>query len=273
MNTKQLTASLCIGLCIGLAPSPLCAQSDDNETPKRVMDEGILIGAGTSQVKDTYLSPFTYNGWGARILNERMTLLGGDRAMRQQILSVDLSFTKNPAENVSDFGAFVDYSVTFFYHNHRQSSKAFRFLPGASAHLMGGFIYNTRNGNNPISAKVDVGLSLSAIMLYTIKTKKSPLVLRYQIDVPVAGAFFAPPYGISYYEIFNEGNLSDIIALNSFHNKIAVKNYLTLDVNSGNSTMRLGYLGNLYATNINSLETLVFSNTFMIGWVKRFTVQ
>jgi hypothetical protein len=272
MNTKQLIASLC--LC--LAPCALCAQNDDiqptdNEKPKRVMDEGVLIGAGTSQVKDTYLSPFTYNGWGARVLNERMTLLGKGRTMRQQILSVDLSFTKNPAENVSDFGAFVDYSITFFHH--RQSSKAFRFLPGASAHLMGGFIYNTRNGNNPISAKVDVDLALSAMMLYTIKTKKGPLVLRYRIDVPFAGVFFAPPYGISYYEIFNEGNLSDITALNSFHNKIAVKNYLTLDVNVRNSTMRLGYLGDWYATNINSLETLIFSNTFMVGWVKRFTVQ
>jgi hypothetical protein len=249
---------------------PLFAQFNSKEV-QREMNEGTLVGFGTSQIKDTYLSPFNYSGWGARILNERMSLLCNRSFSRQQIINVDISSTKNPAENVNDFGAFVDYSLTYYYHIH--ASDNFRLLPGASVHLMSGFIYNTRNGNNPLSAKVDIDLGLSVIMLYTFRIKKYPLTLRYQADIPFGGVFFSPAYGISYYEMFNEGNTSDIIAFNSFHNKLVLKNYATIDIPVHGSTLRLGYLGNLYYSDTNQINTRILSNSFMIGWVKKFLLR
>jgi hypothetical protein len=253
-----------------LLACPLFAQFNSEDT-ERGMNEGTLAGIGTSQVKDTYLSPFTYTGWGARIFNERMTLLRNMRFSRQQVISVDISSTQNPAENVSDFGAFVDYS--FAYHYRIRAGENFRLLAGASTHLMGGFIYNTRNGNNPLSAKMDIDLGLSVLMLYTFRISKYPLILRYQGEVPFAGVFFSPPYGSSYYEIFNEGNTSNIIALNSFHNKVTLKNYVTLDIPVRNTTLRLGYLSSWYSSNTNYLETSILSNTFMLGWVKKFVMK
>ncbi|MDR1557874.1 MAG: DUF3316 domain-containing protein [Tannerellaceae bacterium] len=249
---------------------PLSAQFNSEEV-QREMNEGTLAGFGTSQVKDTYLSPFNYSGWGARILNERMSLLRRMNFFRQQIISVDISSTQNPAENVNDFGAFVDYSLTYYYRI--RTGNNFSLLPGASAHLMGGFIYNTRNGNNPLSAKVDIDLGLSVIMLYTFRIKKYPLTLRYQADIPLGGIFFSPPYGISYYEMFNEGNRSEIIAFNSFHNKLALKNYATVDIPVHGSTLRLGYLSSLYYSDTNQIDTRILSNTFMIGWVKKFVLR
>jgi hypothetical protein len=245
---------------------PLFAQFNSEETP-RGMNEGTLAGFGTSQVKDTYLSPFTYTGWGARILNERMTLLRDLRFSRQQIISVDISSTRNPAENVNDFGAFVDYTLA--YHYRIPSGANLRLLPGAFAHLTGGFIYNTRNGNNPLSAKVDIDLGLSALAIATFKA----IVLRYQVELPLGGVFFSPPYKSSYYEIFNEGNTAHVIALNSFHNKVALRNYLTVDIPVHNSTLRIGYLNSLYYSNTNFLETRILSNTFMLGWVKNFVLK
>jgi hypothetical protein len=249
---------------------PLFAQFDSEEV-RREMNEGTLAGFGTSQIKDTYLSPFNYSGWGARILNERMSFLRNKNFSRQQIINVDISSTKNPAENANDFGAFVDYSLTYYYHIH--ANDRFRLLPGASAHLMGGFIYNTRNGNNPLSAKVDIDLGLSVIMLYTFRTKKFPFTLRYQIDIPFGGVFFSPPYGISYYEMFNEGNTADIIDLNSFHNKLALKSYATIDIPIHGSTLRLGYLNSLYYSDTNQINTRILSNSFLIGWVKKFLLK
>jgi len=148
-----------------------------------------LFGFGNSQVKDTYLSPFDYTGWGGRILNERMTILPSKRFSRQQMISVDISSTKNPAENVNDFGTFVDYSLGYHY---RLVRGKFSWLAGTTAHLMGGFIYNTRNGNNPLSAKVDIDLGLSVILFYTFTINEHPLTLRYQGELPFAGIFFAP---------------------------------------------------------------------------------
>jgi hypothetical protein len=249
---------------------PLSAQVNGEEAP-REMIEGTLAGFGTSQVKDTYLSPFTYTGWGARIFNERMTLLRGLRFSRQQMISVNITSTRNPAENVNDFGAFVDY--TFAYHRRIQSGTNLWLMPGAFVHLMGGFIYNTRNGNNPLSAKVDIDLGLSILAFYTFKISKYPIALCYQVELPFGGVFFSPPYKSSYYEIFNEGNTAHVIDLNSFHNKVALRNYLTIDIPVHNSTLRIGYLNSLYYSNVNYLETRILSNTFMLGWVKNFVLK
>lgn len=255
-------------MCVCFIPR-LSAQTEQEESP-RVMNEGTLIGAGTSHVKDTYLSPFNYSGWGMRILNERMKIIrpGNGRFSRQQIINVDISSTKNPAENVNDFGAFVDYSLG--YHYRLDVTPDFRVLAGSTAHLLGGFIYNTRNGNNPLSAKIDIDLGLSLITLWNFHIKKLPLTLRYQAELPFAGIFFSPEYGASYYEMFNLGNLSDVVTFNSFHNKFALKNYLTVDIPARSFTLRLGYLNSLYYSDTKDIKTRIISNTFMIGWVKEF---
>ncbi|MDR0749858.1 MAG: DUF3316 domain-containing protein [Tannerellaceae bacterium] len=262
---KRITGLLLLCLCLIRLP----AQSIEEELPK-AMNEGTLLGAGTSHVKDTYLSPFNYSGWGIRILNERMKIIGQGRGnfSRQQIINVDITSTKNPAENVNDFGAFMDYSLG--YHYRLEASPAFSILTGASTHLLGGFIYNTRNGNNPLSAKVDIDLGVSLIALWKFRINKLPLTLRYQGELPFAGVFFSPEYGVSYYEMFNIGNLSDVVTFNSFHNKFALKNYLTADIPIHSSILRLGYLNSLYYSDTKNIETRIISNSFIIGWVKEF---
>ncbi len=232
------------------------------------MNEGTLIGFGTSQIKDTYLSPFNYTGWGMRILNERMKIIGKGNFSRQQIINVDISSTKNPAENVNDFGAFADYSLS--YHYRIKANHNLKILTGLSGHLMGGFIYNTRNGNNPLSAKIDIDLGLSIIALWSFRIKNNPFTLRYQGELPLTGVFFSPEYGASYYEMFNVGNLSDVISFNSFHNKFALKNYVTLDIPVSSFTLRLGYLNSIYKTDVKEIKTHIISHSFMIGWVKEF---
>lgn len=262
---KRITGLLLLCFCI----IRLSAQSIQEELP-RAMNEGTLIGAGTSHVKDTYLSPFNYSGWGVRILNERMKIIGPGNGnfSRQQIINVDISSTKNPAENVNDFGAFVDYSLG--YHYRFDAVPGFRVLAGTSAHLLGGFIYNTRNGNNPLSAKIDIDLGVSLIALWNFRIKRLPLTLRYQAELPFVGVFFSPEYGASYYEMFNLGNLSDVVTFNSFHNKFTLKNYFTIDIPVRSFTLRLGYLNNLYYSDTKNIETRIISNSFMIGWVKEF---
>jgi hypothetical protein len=264
---KKITGFL---LMCFVAHHSLFAQFYANDIPLG-MNEGTLAGVGTSQMKDTYLSPFNYTGWGARIFNERNTLLRKRPFSRQQIISVDISSTKNPAENVNDFGAFVDYSFAYHYRLHVVPDVG--VLLGASAHLTGGFIYNTRNGNNPLSAKVDIDFALSFLTFCTFRINNRPVVLRYQGDLPFGGVFFSPPYGISYYEMFNAGNVTDVIAINSFHNKFALRNYVTVDISVRASTLRLGYLNSLYYSDTNDIQTQILSNTFMIGWVKKFILR
>lgn len=254
--------------CLCMAGT-LFSQNSKDEVPRSV-NEATLIGSGIYNVRDTYLSPFSYNGWGIRILNERMRTvkLLDYKVSRQQIINVDISSTHNPAENVTDFSGYVDY--TLGYHYRLSLSPRLKLLAGGAGHFMGGFIYNTRNGNNPASAKADMDINLSVIALYNMQVKNTPLTIRYQGEVPFVGIMFAPHYGQSYYEIFNEGNTAGVFPFNSFHNKLAFNNYLTIDFPVSNWTIRAGYLNSFYRTDVNHIKTRVVSHSFMIGLVKEF---
>lgn len=245
------------------------AQEDLRDEPWSV-NEATSIGIGGYNIKDTYLSPIKYTGTGFRVMNERMKVvaLANYRFSRQQVINVDLSFTDNPTETASNFSGFIDYSLG--YHYRMQPLSDLKVLIGPSVRGLLGFVYNTRNGNNPANMKLDIDLNISAMAIYNLKIKNYPITLRYQIDMPFMGMLFSPHYGQSYYEIFNEGNDSGIVRLSSFHNKLAARNYLSADFPIANFTVRVGYLNSIYKTDVNSIKGHIISNSFMIGLVKEF---
>lgn len=236
----------------------------------RSVNEGTLIGAGGYKMKDTYLSPEKYGGPGFRFMNERMRLtkLLNSKVSRQNRVGVDISSTINGAENANFLSAFADYSLG--YHYRLIPDPYFKILIGGSAHGMLGMVYNTRNGNNPLTVHADIDLKFSVIAIYEFRIKKYPFTVRYQFETPFMGALFSPVYDQSYYEIFSLGNTAEIFSFNSFHNKFAMQNYLTIDFPVGNITIRTGYLGSCYSTNVNEIDRYIISHNFMLGFVKEF---
>ena len=186
------------------------------------------------------------------------------RVSRQQIISVDLASTDNAASTATDFAGFIDYTLGYYYHLPTVLPDL-KLLAGGAVHGMGGFIYNTRNGNNPASAKADIDLNISAMAIYKLRVKEYPMTLRYQFTIPFAGVLFSPHYGQSYYEIFNLGNASGVVQFNSFHNKFAMKNFFTVDFPVCNFTIRAGYLNSSYRTDVNGIQSHIISHSFMIG--------
>ena len=263
---KNITYLVIFSLFMAL---PMWAQSYKEDDPWSV-NESTMFGAGHYNLKDTYLSPLKYTGWGVRILNERMKVvrLADYNISRQQFINVDIGSTTNPAENATNLTAFADYSLG--YHYRFCVAQNLKILAGASSRAMLGFIYNTRNGNNPASAKADIDLNISAMAIYGLNIGSKTLTFRYQMEVPFAGVFFSPHMGQSYYEIFNLGNTSGVIQFNSFHNKLAMKNYLTMDLPVGNYTLRFGYLNSMYYTDVNHIESHIVSHSFLFGFVKEF---
>lgn len=245
------TITLLIGILLICCGMPIKSQSNENDIPWSI-NSGTMVGIGKYNLMDSYLSPGAkskYTGLGLRVLNERMKMvrLANYRVSRQQIINVDLAVTENAASTATDLAGFVDYSLGYHYHL-PQVMPNLKLLAGGAAHGMLGFIYNTRNGNNPASTKVDIDLNLSAMAIYQVRIKNYPLTFRYQFQIPFAGVFFAPHYGQSYYEIFDLGNASGVVKFNSFHNKFAMKNFLTVDFPVGNLTLRAGYLNSSYRT-------------------------
>ena len=251
----------------------VAAQSDPKDEPWST-NESTMIGIGGYNLRDTYLSPGTdinYTGWMARILNDRMkvTRLAGYKISRQQMINVEFGSTTNGAETSREYAGFVDYSLGYHYRFTNLPVPGLKILTGASARINGGFIYNTRNSNNPVSGKGDFDLNLSAMAIYGFKIKNFPLTLRYQMEIPVAGVLFSINKGQPYY-FLSQGDTDGIIRFSSFHNKFAMKNYFTLDIPVASFTVRTGYMNSMYRTDVNGIKTHVLSNAFMIGIVKEF---
>lgn len=246
-------------------------KGDDDTRDLRSINEGTVLGVGGYQMRDRYLSRVDYGGVGFRFMNERMRLLkSGDRGSRQNIVNVDVSSALNGAERANLLSAFVDYSLG--YHYRFLPDPYFKILVGGSARGMLGMVYNTRNGNNPMTVHGDVDLNFSLLAIYEFHIKKHPLAIRYQFEIPFLGVLFSPVYDQSYYEIFTLGNTAEIFNFNSFHNKFAMRHYLTLDFPVGNMTVRTGYLCSYYSTNVHQIDRHIISHNFMLGFVKEFVV-
>ncbi|MDR2679201.1 MAG: DUF3316 domain-containing protein [Tannerella sp.] len=245
-------------------------ENEIDYTDLRSINEGTLVGVGGYRMKDTYLSPEKYGGLGFRFMNERMRLtkLSGYKVSRQNIVNVDISSTMNGAENANFLSAFVNYSMG--YHYRFLPDPYFKILVGGNVRGMTGMVYNTRNGNNPMTVHADVDLNLSLIAIYEFYIKKYPLTLRYQFETPFAGVLFSPVYSQSYYEIFSLGNTAEIFNFNSFHNKVAMRNYFTVDFPVGGMTLRMGYFGSFYSTEIHDIDRYIISHNVMLGFVKEF---
>lgn len=247
--------------------SSLSAQT---EALPRSTNSATLVGMGGYNLMDTYLSPGApernYTGVGFSVLHERMqmTRLADQRISRQQLFRGELARTENGAATATDLAGFATYSLGYHYH-FTAPLPDLQLLAGVMAQGWLGFIYNTRNGNNPASTKADADLRLSAMAFYTLRIKGYPIRLRYHGAIPFAGVCFSPHYNQSYYEIFDLGNHSGVVQFNSFHNKWAYQQLLTADFPVGALTLRVGFLGNYYRTDLNAIQSHVVSRSFVIG--------
>ncbi|MDR2627291.1 MAG: DUF3316 domain-containing protein [Dysgonamonadaceae bacterium] len=250
-------------------PALLCAQ--ENEMPVDLSYRSAMIGIGSYSLYDTYLSGqrTLYRGWGVRILEDdmKMTRLLHGRVSSQQLVNFDFSSTKNTAKTATNYSLFLDYS--YGLHVHFKPLPNLRLLAGPQVNVFLGAIYNTRNGNNPVSPKVTANLGFSGIADYRFRIKKQALAVRYQLDIPLAGGMFSQDYGASFYEI-SLGNRDGLFLFASLHNQWILKNYLTIELPLRPFTVRLSQLCHLYRTDVRSLQTHINSNALMIGLVKEF---
>jgi hypothetical protein len=254
----------------GVGKIMLKNDDDVDYTDLRSVNEGTLLGVGGYRMNDSYLSPEKYGGIGFRFMNERMRLtkLSEYKISRQNIVNVDISSTMNGAENANFLSGFVDYSVG--YHYLFLPDPYFKIKIGGSIRSMFGMVYNTRNGNNPLTVHADIDLNFSLIAIYEFHIKKHPIAIRYQFETPFAGVLFSPVYNQSYYEIFSLGNTAEIFNFNSFDNKFAMRNYCTFDFPLGGMTVRAGYFGTYYSTHIHRIDRYIISHNLMLGFVKEF---
>ena len=181
------------------------------------------------------------------------------KMLLQNQFRIQVGITDNPTSSSSEYWGSLYYNLNGYYPFY--ADRDLRLFAGGGLDAALGGIYNVRNSNNPGSLKTFLNLDISLMAIYNWRS----LTLRWQLSSPFLGTLFSPEYGHSYYEIFTLGNNRGTVHLASFHNQIALRNYLTVDIPIYNVTLRTGYLWDFYSTDVNRLVTTTNTHQFVIG--------
>ncbi|MCF0198219.1 MAG: DUF3316 domain-containing protein [Bacteroidaceae bacterium] len=222
----------------------------------------LFLGVGGTRQADTYLSPLEYRGAALSVM-----------ALSQRSLERNTNF-------VFRTQTLLQYAPLYRHHFLTEHSGDLHFAfgwdrqwkkdhwtmavgPQAEAHLGG--TYNLRNGNNPANARTGVAFGLHARVQVVIPVKRQRLPVDYDLQLPIVGARFAPQYGQSYYNLFEQGRYDHNIAPTHWGNDRSLRQRLTAGFPVGNRQLVVGYLCDLQQQRLHSITQRQFSHSFLIG--------
>lgn len=240
----------------------------DTILPK-IITHARQIGIGTANILDTYLSPEKYKGQEIDFVSQTTRERVGKKWSRQITHYADVSFLDNRTNNGSEIAGMYTFQYIWHY-NWQLLGGRLTVKAGGGFDANLGFIYNTRNSNNPAQAKESLQFTTNGSTTYRFNIKRWLLAVRYELSVPLVGQMFSPNYGQSYYEIFSEGNYDHNNVITYFGNCPSMRQMLSLDLNLKQTNLRISYLGNVIQSHVNNLKYHSYNNVFMIGIVKKF---
>lgn len=220
--------------------------------------------AGSSHLADTYLTPIRYSGWNVGFEYERRQAMkfSPEKWVMQMNVGISAQRGLNPVKNHGMWYGELDFSWNMIRRWRLTNGLSAGF--GGQALLKAGCLYLDRGGNNPASAKASLTAGITGYVTWNGNLGRLPVTLRYQPSIPVIGAFFAPDYGELYYEIYL-GNHCGLAHCAWWGNYLALDHTLTADLHFGATTLRIGYAGSFYNTNVNHTVTRLVSHCAILG--------
>jgi hypothetical protein len=215
-------------------------------------------------VHDSYLTPITYDGLDLALAYEAMRDARDGKWLWQVQVGADYNHVENPAQNNQLDKIMGD--ITFGMQRQWKELIAHRVdvSAGPMTQLRAGIVYNEVNSNNPVSIRANWNVGMTGMAAMPTHLWRLSVTLRYQVQLPVAGVFFAPDYDESYYEIYL-GNYKNLAHLGWWGNRFDMSNYLGADLHIGKTTLRIGYRNRLEHWTVNNLKVHDVTHSLVLG--------
>lgn len=252
-----------------LLPLAANAQAPDTIPSAKMITNAQMLGVGGVNILDTYLSPEKYTGVEVRYISHTIRRREGAKWSRMLVHQGSFAYADNRSGNGNEISGMYTFTYGVHY-NWDLMGGRLNIMAGGQADLDLGFLYNTRNGNNPAQARLSLNISPSAAAAYRFKLGNVPLKARYEVSAPLFGVMFSPNYGQSYYEIFSRGDYDHNVVPTTIAATPSLRQMLTVDFTLGKTTLRVGYLGDFRQAKVNNLKYHAYSNMFLIGFVRTF---
>lgn len=230
-----------------------------------------MIGTGAVNILDTYLSPEKYNGTELRYISHTIRERKGRKWSRMLVHQGSMAYADNRSGNGNEIAGAYTFSYGVHY-NWNLMGGQLNLKAGAQADANVGFLYNTRNSNNPAQARLSLNISPSVAATYRFRLWNRPFAVHYEASAPLFGVMFSPNYGQSYYEIFTQGNYDHNVVPTTVASTPSLRQMFTLDFTLGRTTLRTGWLGDFRQTKVNNLKYHSYSNMLVIGIVRHFSI-
>lgn len=248
----------------------------------------LLAGVGYTNILDTYLSPEKYRGIDVRIMSHTRREKDSSQWVNQFVHEGNIAFADNRASNGNEMAGAYAFRYSLM---HRWSMRLWQhplhIMAGGSVAANLGFVYNTRNSNNPANARVSINIEPTVAADYYLGRASLsgafkpidsaeagfPLVLHYEASAPLLGVMFSPNYGQSYYEIFTQGNYDHNVVPTTFVSAPSLRTRLTVDVPLRHAAIRVGYWGEWRQASVNGLKSHHYIHSVGIGYVRRFSIN
>ena len=227
-----------------------------------------MLAIGAVNLLDTYLSQEKYTGLEVRHVSQRLWRLRRYPSWRKEFTGMaSFQYAAPRADNSNFLGGI--YTMAFAMRHEWPLAERWTAEAGAQGEVAAGFLYSTRNSNNPAQARCYMNLGPSVAVTGAFQLLRRMCQVRYEAYAPLSGLFFSPNYGQSYYEIFTRGNYDHNIVFTTPFSAPTLRHQLTFDYPLRRFSIRLGYLGDYEQAEVNHLKYHTYSHLLLMGIVKQ----